>query len=599
MELDADAALNCAQIRALLDNLVVMPADDSSLASLLAPVYLCQELEAANGTIAPDQLKALHLSAAAAHEFCHYYNATKSYLTHHPELTAGIEQLRSLMEPLNARAPTRDPRLIVWEEGQVIGLSLLGVMCGQDNIEQWSLRLNCAMALRAVICALVPSLPAPPFLFDASWSHSFFQLFCQQYYQSASYLKDGNDACSQYFDNWQHLYEQTHAPLTSYCPHHGLVSGFECSVSKPRFITLLPIGGIYSNRINLLYLYNCSFQQVNELRLQAFELDQVTAKPSECSASGQELNDQWVDEISPVLKASLPARSSCIFIGLTPEQLHPDWISGILHTGNSFLLDATAYLRGREVATILKRPFRGGRTQDHRLSFTSKPYYYHRCPCQTTVQAIKLDHIGKTLRERILKQYPRVRSLIQYERKDYISQANPQVITSQARTRYFFTDVDVSSGDNFERLLCVLTELELWGEFKEFQQYWQDRPLDDETMRHYSMPLITSRLDFNQIGDVLDQYNSHPEAKPGSQLGLPAAAPEFVAAAANTAENAAADADADAADTDNLGAQLTLALYIWEGIFHYLAARQGAPSAKPPKRGTSAKSVKSAKSALS
>ena len=112
-------------------------------------------------------------------------------------------------------------------------------------------------------------------------------------------------------------------------------------------------------------------------------------------------------------------------------------------------------------------------------------------------------------------------------------------------------------------------------------------------MRHYSMPLITSRLDFNQIGDVLDQYNSHPEAKPGSQLGLPAAAPEFVAA------NADADADADAADTDNLGAQMTLALYIWEGIFHYLAARQGAPSAKPPKSGTSAKSVKSAKSALS
>lgn len=260
-----------------------------------------------------------------------------------------------------------------------------------------------------------------------------------------------------------------------------------------------------------------------------------------------------------------------------------------MHTGNSFLLDATAYLRGREVATILKRPFRGGRTQDHRLSFTSKPYYYHRCPCQTTVQAIKLDHIGKTLRERILKQYPRVRSLIQYERKDYISQANPQVITSQARTRYFFTDVDVSSGDSFERLLCVLTELELWGEFKEFQQYWQDRPRDDETMRHYSMPLITSRLDFNQIGDVLDQYNSHPEAKPGSQLGLPAAAPEFVAA----------NADADEADTDNLGAQMTLALYIWEGIFHYLAARQGAPSAKPPKSGTSAKSVKSDPSALS
>lgn len=558
LKLDAPTVTMLEQVRTNVDDLTLV----------LGPVWQCSELEERDGTIEPDKLERLGLNVDAAAAFALVYNYTKSYLQHHPELQEGLARLNKLMTPLNffqqrpslhnlkekatllkknTKPQGRQPEVVTWEQGQGLGLMLLGYLSCEHDFSAWLNTLNRDLMVRALVSALVPTLPAPPYLFDPKVNSDLYLSFCHEYYQGKLDLGAGLDACAQYFTFWQHSYESVRTPLTTFHPLHGLVSGFECNVSKPRFVTLLTQASAQHQLIEYLSLYNCTQHQNIELRLHQAN---KKAEPIKDKKLPQARRAQWSEQIVPLLQDNLSERTKLLFICLTPDQVKPEWLSGIAHSGSAYLIAPQSYTNHPMVNIALNKVFKetGKRAEQTKL-FTSNPYRYCGTLCQSSVHAVHIDLLAKTLEHKLTRLYPDATTLIKYERTDHICQAQPQIIYPHATTTYFVTNLDCHAPDNFDKILCALAEWERYAELQDLitEQAVQAQAPEKGTINPYSLSKTVQRLNWPDIYRQLATMTNKQEAFSES---LPPACPEF-------------------ALLSTCGQQLTQALYRWEALLNY------------------------------
>ena len=555
LKLDAPTATMLEQVSTNVDDMTLV----------LGPVWQCAELEERDGTIEPDKLERLGLNAEAAAQFSQVYDATKNYLKHHPELNEGLARLNKLMTPLNffkerpqpqeltslfqkSTTPQgRQPEVVTWEQGQGLGLTLLGYLLGYKDFTTWLHTLNTDMTLRALVSALVPTLPAPPYLFDPKINADLYLNFCHEYYQGKLDLGVGLDACAQFFTFWQHCYDSVRSSLTSFHPLHGLVSGFECHVSKARFVTLLPQASAQKELIEYLCLHNCTQQQSIELRLKQADKLAPALKPKKRPKA---LLEQWSERIVPLLKDNLRERTKLLFICLTPEQVKPEWLPGIVHSGSSYLIAPQSYTNHPRVNEALAKVFKvtGKRAEQTKL-FTSNPYRYQGCLCQSTVHAVRIELLAKTLEHKLKRLYPDATTLIKYERSDYICQAQPQILCPHAFTTYFVTDLDCHAPDNFDKILCALAEWERYDELMALiaEQEQRDQDPQMNNGNPYSLSKAAQRVNLPEVYAKLATMTKRKEA---FNDRLPPVCPELKA-------------------LSTIGQLLTQALYRWEALLNY------------------------------
>ena len=548
--------------------------DDMTL--VLGPVFQCSELQERDGTIEPDKLERLGLTAQAADEFCCVYSATKDYLQHHPEFQQGLARLNKLMTPLNylqerpvdqrRRAPQkyyapqeRNPEVVTWDQSQSLGLTILGYLVGQEDLTSWLTTLNSDMMMRALVSALVPTLPAPPYLIDPKINYEHYLSFCHEYYQGKLELGAGLDPCAQFFTCWQHCYESVRTPLTTFKPLHGLVSGFECGVNKPRFVTLLPQSSVHHELIEYLSLYNCTGQQSIELRLHSAAQINLKARSkaptkaqpkTQSKAQSKALLTQWKESIVPLLQDNLYERTKLLFICLSPEQVKPEWLPGIAHSGSAYLLAPKSYTNHPRVNEALDKVFKetGKRAEQTQL-FTSNPYRYCGGLCQSTVHAVSIELLAKTLEYKLKKLYPQACTLIKFERTDHVCQAQPQIIAPHAATTYFVTNLDGNAPENFDKILCALAE---WERYDEMQTLIEEQNARTQAPHKSGVnPYSLSKAELQvRLPDIYNKLATQTNNKAAFKDRLPSAYPEF-------------------APLSTIGQQLTHALLRWEALLNY------------------------------
>ena len=528
------------------------------------PIFTCAECEGKDGTIDPELLKKQGLREQAAQQFSTAYHATKLYLDAHPELSAGVACLRQLMAPLNQPKERDNVAVIISGEAQCLGLYLLGhLIYGTGfSVDQWHDEVNYNPITRGIISALLPSWSLPPRAIHHGAMIELPADFAHQYYQEKQdplELDTALDDLARFFTYWQHCNETARRPLTQYQPLHGFVSGFECTVTKPRFTTIIPEHSTLNpdSTIDTILLYNGTSQQtmlLNALHYYLFhEIYEASSDPhhlptrklmTEVNALPEpSLTEQWGKYLVPALKDCLEQPSPLLFFMCKPEHLPNTLVAPIAQTGSSFLMDIEQYAPA-SIHDYLERVFKSKRREAQTQVFTSNPYYYQHCLCQTTVLAVRLEYVAKALSQLINTHCPKVRSLIKFERKDFICQAQPQIFNSQARTIYFVTNINCEAPDSFDKILCALSEFERHEELYELLLTQDER---DNTS--YSLNKAFDNMAIDHLCEQLATYATKRRVL--KKTGLPAACPEFK------------ELGKDAALYSSY-------LYKWEGLLKYL-----------------------------
>lgn len=397
--------------------------------ALWGPYRMCCDLEEADGTIAAASLVKLGLKQNPAVEFCSVYNCVKAYLSQHPELSPGVAQLRALMAPLSANLPVaqRNDNLVELNAGQALGLALMCRLTGKRAIDQWLWRFDIEMPLRALVCALVPTLPLFPLILAPA---DFIEL-CHDFA-----LEHQPQTLDDFITKWQQLHS---TELSSYQAATGLLAGQSWSFSQPRLVHIQTTMSYISNSIAHAQLINHNFKQHLELKQNTAELAPEGLPEGQDPEEVPEIVACWAHSILTTLKAQITSGTPVLLSNTYCSTITANWLESIVQAGCAFLVNVDrrqkySTFSKDDICARLKPLF----TVPTKIHFEQGP---------VKIEALKRTDLPQPLVQYFDEHFPHSSYVVQYEHSEL---NNPL---------FFSTNLDCAVLEDFQLLQIACSDL--------------------------------------------------------------------------------------------------------------------------------------------
>lgn len=439
--------------------------------ALWGPYRMCCDLEEADGTIAAASLVKLGLKQAPAVEFCSVYNCVKAYLSQHPELSPGVAQLRALMAPLSANLPVaqRNDNLVEMNAGQALGLALMCRLTGKRAIDQWLWRFDIEMPLRALVCALVPTLPLFPLILAPA---DFIEL-CHDFV--LTYRPHSSVA---FMAAWQQMQATARSEQA--------LAGQTKLLNTPRLVHIQTTLSHINTQQAKAQFINHSYKQHLELKQNTAELAPEGLPEGQDPEEVPEIVACWAHSILTTLKAQITSGTPVLLSNKYCSTITANWLESIVQAGCAFLVNVDrrekySTFSKDDICARLKPLF----TVPTKLHFEQGP---------VKIEALKRTDLPQPLVQYFDEHFPHSSYVVQYEHSEL---NNPL---------FFSTNLDCAVLEDFQLLQIACSDLK--------------RTIDHVHYKMFSKNYFNcGNIDWKALLSLIKSYGHQPNLPDFSFLG--------------------------------------------------------------------------------
>lgn len=489
-----------------------------------------------------DELAAGGLSRIASIRFASEYLAISEYLRGKAE---AVELFKALNGAVSEHVAERNKdwryaAYVTYDFTTTIMIAFIGCLLGFTSIKKWIEHLNSNISTRALITALFPKALNPSEPYDHNSVYRIIAMFAEASYgerEEANQAKGGAKALHDFLKNLKLFQGGTEVDLFSYAPLSGFLNGATMRFSSKRYICI----GFDGQELRASFLPEDGSSRENFTSVNLFDCTHMCSIDFRIRTKKNHEREAFLEMLEELVKDGIDL-SMVVFVA-DALNTTTEIVDAIQDAGAHYLLTIKNNNGNKALRALVHQGFKDLDANEIK-TYTSQVQKAHGRIEQVTVQAISCTQLQskpdlfnpEALHANLsdpLSKYQGIKSIIKFDKQseeyrnsyseEGLAALNAEPVSKaesekeqMKRHRVMITDIDISEGENFEKILCVLNELWMY----EVGHYFTDENLDQDRLQMSAENRIITRVGFNKIAldfglHVREQMQAAWNAVPG------------------------------------------------------------------------------------